>query len=147
MTPEQEYQARLLARAVLEQDRVVLGVNPSLDRSTRGSAEVSIRLEGMVSTITEHIFLNHSALATMVSEKVKQAASTISIEAEVEKAVAVELSKLQHTIESMIRIEIKRAVDNAVYASLGGFPNAIARAASEKVWSAVNKVLDKIEEQ
>lgn len=147
MTPEQEYQARLLARAVLAEDHVGLGVTLNLDHSTQARAEVSIRLEGMVSTIIEHIFLNHAALATMVSDKVKQAASTISIETEVEKAVAVELSKLQHTIEVMIRAEIQRAVANAVYASLGGFPNAIARAASEKVWSAVNKVLDKIEEQ
>lgn len=142
MTPENEYQARLLARMVLE-GMSSEPTTPWASEVSQSFPEVQIELRSMVRSITHKIFLDQAALAALIADKVAQAASTVSIEREVEKAVAEEVSLLRATIIRTVQDKVRLAIDHAVARELGTKPSEIARHITARLWATVAKMFDK----
>jgi hypothetical protein len=134
----------MLARSILTSSELVNNEGRKLrphvgagdQRLAGAKMEVNLRLEAMVRGICQQVWIDQAAVAANIEDRVREALAETSIEAEIARAVASEISRMRSWIVDKVQKRIEKLIDDAIDERIGKAPATLAKKITDKMWNA-----------
>jgi hypothetical protein len=138
--PEQEYNARLLARSLLESDGHAERFQ-SMDGALRPT--VSVELRGMVAAIRREFHLGGADLAEKVSAELQRQLGEVDIDAMIREAVAKHIASERSRLDDTAMRLVKQRIEGAVSHLLEQKYDSVRETARWIAGDALRKALER----